>query len=261
MSAVCLRNERRTGIDEVQQPETKPPCAPIKLSVVCGHLAFARYPVLVGHYSGDTQVLEGRLTARRQMGLYPGPIGSSVIVLDSSARPPPGAAVVGLGEPAELSVGALRRTLRRGLLALGATRIDRVTFAEEGVEAESALCVSTVLIGAGEGGLDRSGCVQALLQAAAEAQEILARVSKAKALLRVALAAAWGELGDLPKAIEHYTAAVRSSDASFKVKAIEQLANLSARNAVVTLRVLPPRNATPPRPWTRSRRGCARSRG
>ena len=178
-------------MDEVQQPETKPPCAPIKLGVVCGHLAFARYPVLVGHYSGDTfagtearldQVLEGRLTARRQMGLYPGPIGSSVIVLDSSARPP-GAVVVGLGEPAELSVGALRRTLRRGLLAFGATRIDRVTSADEGVEAEPALCVSTVLIGAGEGGLDRSGCVQALLQATAEAQEILARVSKAKALL------------------------------------------------------------------------------
>jgi len=66
-------------MDEVQQPETKPPCAPIKLGVVCGHLAFARYPVLVGHYSGDTfagtearldQVLDGRLTARRRMGLY-----------------------------------------------------------------------------------------------------------------------------------------------------------------------------------------------
>jgi hypothetical protein len=162
-----------------------------KVTVVCGHLAFARYPVLVGHYRGDTfagtealldKVLEGRLTGRREMGLYPGPIGSSVIVLDSSARPP-GAVVVGLGEPAELSVGALRRTLRRGLLAFGATRIDRVTSADEGVEAEPALCVSTVLIGAGEGGLDRSACVQALLQAAAEAQEIFARVSKAKALL------------------------------------------------------------------------------
>jgi hypothetical protein len=43
--------------------------------------------------------------------------------------------------------------------------------------------VSTVLIGAGEGALDRSGCGQALLQAAAEAQEIRARVSRAKALL------------------------------------------------------------------------------
>ncbi len=176
---------------EVQRVETRPPCAQISLSVVCGHLAFARYPILVGHYNGDTfagtearldQVLDGRLTARRRMGLYPGPIGSSMIVLDPNARPP-GAIVIGLGEPAELSVGALRRTLRRGLLAFAATRVDRVGSADEGAEAQPALWVSTLLIGAGEGGLDRSGCVQALLQAAAEAQEILARVSKGEALL------------------------------------------------------------------------------
>ena len=72
------------------------------------------------------------------------------------------------------------------------------------------------------------------------AQEWLGKVEQ-----RVALAEAWGELGDIPKAIEHYTAAVRSSDASFKVKAIEQLANLSVRNAVVTLRVLPPEKRDP----------------
>ena len=178
-------------MEEVQQPDAKPACAPVKLTVVCGHLAFASYPVLVGHYNGDTfagtealldQALDGRLTARRLMGLYPGPIGSSTIVFQPNARPP-GAVVVGLGEPAELSVGALRRTLRRGILAFAATRVDRVASADEGVEAEPALCVSAVLIGAGEGGLDRSGCVQALLQAAAEAQGILARVSKGKALL------------------------------------------------------------------------------
>ena len=42
-----------------------------KVTVACGHLAFARYPVLVGHYRGDTfagteamldRVLEKRLT-------------------------------------------------------------------------------------------------------------------------------------------------------------------------------------------------------
>ena len=57
----------------------------------------------------------------------------------------------------------------------------------------------------------------------------------------MALAEAWGELGDLPKAIEHYTAAIQSPDTSFKVTAIEQLANLCVRNAVVTMRALPPR--------------------
>ena len=60
--------------------------------------------------------------------------------------------------------------------------------------------------------------------------------------LRVALAEAWGELGNLQKAIEHYAAAVHSPDTSFKVKAIEQLANLSARYAVVTMRALQPKS-------------------
>jgi len=151
-------------MEEVQQPEAKPPCTPISLSVVCGHLAFASYPLFVGHYSGDTfagtearldQVLDGRLTARRQMGLYPGPIGSSVIVLDSSARPP-GAVVVGLGEPAGLTVGALRKTLRRGLLAFAATAVDRVNSAIGGGQTEGqaapGLRLSALMIGAGEGG-------------------------------------------------------------------------------------------------------------
>src|SRR5271169_1460039 len=126
-------------MDEARQQDGKVQAVGIKLSVICGHLAFARYPLMVGHYNGDTfagtearldQVLDGRLTARRRMGLYPGPIGSSTIVLDPNARPP-GAVVIGLGEPAELSVGALRRTLRRGLLAFAATRVDRVGFTDE----------------------------------------------------------------------------------------------------------------------------------
>ena len=37
-----------------QDSETKQQNDQIKLCVICGHLAFARYPVLVGHYNGDT---------------------------------------------------------------------------------------------------------------------------------------------------------------------------------------------------------------
>jgi hypothetical protein len=169
----------------------RPPRLGIDFKVVCGHLAFARYPILVGHYNGDTfagtearldQVLDGRLTARRRLGLYPGPIGSSTIALDPKARPP-GAVVIGLGEPAELSLGALRRTFRCGILAFAARTLDRVASAAEAAESVPPLCLSTLLIGAGEGGLDRSSCALALLQATAEAQEILARVSKGQALL------------------------------------------------------------------------------
>lgn len=175
---------------DARQPETKQANDKIKLCVVCGHLAFARYPVLVGHYNGDSfagtearldQALNGRLSERRRMGLYPGPIGSSTVVLDSNAKPP-GAVVVGLGEPAGLAIGPLRRTLRRGIVAFAAAKVDQARSLPGGA-AGLLLQVSALLIGAGEGGLDRSGCAQALLQAASEAQAILAELPSAGARL------------------------------------------------------------------------------
>jgi tetratricopeptide (TPR) repeat protein len=59
------------------------------------------------------------------------------------------------------------------------------------------------------------------------------------ALLCTALAEARAELGDFPEAIEYYAAAVSNENASFKLRAIEQLANLRARNAVREFRAAP----------------------
>jgi hypothetical protein len=154
------------------------------VTVACGHLAFARYPVLVGHYRGDTfagteamldRVLKGRLTHRRKMSLYPGPIATSTVVLDTSARPP-GAVVVGLGEAADLAAGSLRRTLRHGVLAFAAARLDLTRSKGETSEEDSRLRLSALLIGAGEGGLDRQKCAQTLLQAVNEAHAVLTKL-------------------------------------------------------------------------------------
>jgi tetratricopeptide (TPR) repeat protein len=157
------------------------------VTVACGHLAFARYPVLVGHYRGDTfagteamldRVLEKRLTERRKMSLYPGPIATSTVVLDSSARPP-GAVVVGLGEAADLAAGPLRRTLRHGVLAFAAVRLDQIRSKEDASNDDSSLRLSALLIGAEEGGLDRPKCVQSLLQAVSEAHWFLGNLGLA----------------------------------------------------------------------------------
>ncbi len=158
--------------------------AQTRVTVACGHLAFARYPVLVGHYRGDTfagtealldRVLAKRLTERRSMSLYPGPIATSTVVLDASTRPP-GAVVVGLGEPAALAAGPLRRTLRQGILAFAAARLDQTRSKKETSEDEFLLRLSTLLIGAGEGGLDRQKCAQALLQAVNEAHAVFRKL-------------------------------------------------------------------------------------
>ena len=97
----------------------------IRIKVVHGHLAFATHPVLVGHYAGDTiagaeraldVALDHRLSHRRKLGLYPGALGTSTVVLDRH-RKPAGAIVVGLGDQADLAPGTLAETLRRGILA------------------------------------------------------------------------------------------------------------------------------------------------
>ncbi|MBZ9919986.1 MULTISPECIES: CHAT domain-containing protein [unclassified Mesorhizobium] len=165
----------------------------IDLCVVHGHLAFARFPVLVGHYIGDTfagtearldRALGFRLTERRKLGLYPGRIGTCAILVDPSWRPS-GAVVVGLGQPASLSIGALRETLRRGILAFMVESLDRAYVGANSADPKAPMGLSTLLVGAGGVGLDRNSCVQALLQATSQANAMLAGLQRNGARLSV----------------------------------------------------------------------------
>jgi tetratricopeptide (TPR) repeat protein len=151
----------------------------IAISVVHGHLAFARYPVLVGHYEGDAfsgseaqldRTLGLQLTVRRRLGLYPGAIGTSSVVLDPAAKPP-GAVVAGLGQVADMTVGLLRQTLRHALLAFATADVDRIGHQPD------RLALSALGVGTGEGGVDITTGVIAMLQAVIEAQRVLAQVS------------------------------------------------------------------------------------
>jgi hypothetical protein len=163
----------------------------VDLCVVHGHLAFARFPVLVGHYAGDTfagtearldRALGSRLSQRRKLGLYPSRIGTSAILLDASTNPR-GAVVVGLGQPAGLSIGALRETLRQGMLAFVAETLDQGSVSPDTAEPRTRLGLSSLLVGAGEGGIDRNSCVQVLLQATSQANAMLAGLQDPRAWL------------------------------------------------------------------------------
>ena len=173
------------GLGGVPRPAPRARLPRIRVSVMLGHLAFARHPVLIGHYAGDTfagtealldRALEGRLEARRRMGLYPGPVGTSTVVLDASKRPK-GAVVVGLGEAGNLAAGILQDVLYRGLAAYVAAEEDRRI--ASGAEVPPALGVSALLVGSSEGGLPRPACVLALLRAADRLQRLLASAQPA----------------------------------------------------------------------------------
>jgi hypothetical protein len=163
----------------------------IAVSVVHGHLAFASHPVLVGHYLGDSlngteAVLDrrqyGRISARRKLGLHPGPIEAFDVYLDPRTDPkphPPGSVIVGLGEISELTSGSLQRTIRRGVLALAAA-IDERDAALRAAKGAAAAApeprgVSCILIGTGEGVIAVSDCVMAIMRAVLQANRLLGK--------------------------------------------------------------------------------------
>lgn len=156
----------------------------VTVTVVHGHLAFASHPVLVGHYLGDLlngaervldQRYDNRVDKRRRLGLHPGPIESFDVHLDST-RKPPGSVIVGLGAISDLSSGDLHRTIRRGLLALGAAMDERDAKLSSNAGAQADLKprgISCVLVGTGEGVIAVSDCVMAIMRAVKEANSRL----------------------------------------------------------------------------------------
>ncbi|ODU33101.1 MAG: hypothetical protein BGP24_09005 [Lysobacterales bacterium 69-70] len=165
---------RSRGEDE---PE---PSQPIVLRVVHGGLRFARYPIVVGHYQGDTmraseaeldQLYDGQLRTALDLGVYPGPLETFQVFKRQQItvdRRSPYAVIIGLGPPGELSVGELRRTVRRGLLGWFGTTLSDLTPEQR----ESAF--SVVLLGSSVSGMTVTECLRAILLGALDAQKVLA---------------------------------------------------------------------------------------
>ena len=165
------------------ETETRP--APtIEVAIRHGSLAYARHPVVVGHYQGDTvvsaeaaldQQLGGALTRRVDLGIYPGPLGTHAVVLNESAQArPAGAIVVGLGQVGGLSPGQLEESLRVALLdfALDVVRWPDKRFGDDGRPRSAA--VTCLLVGTGAGGLPVGDALEAILRAAVAANRRLA---------------------------------------------------------------------------------------
>jgi hypothetical protein len=100
----------------------------VRVSVSHGNLRYARHPVALGHYQGDTiisaeayldRVLDGRLRARHRLGLYAGPAETAEIFFNPGGRPG-GAIVVGLGQAGELTPGKLSSSFAKAALMYAA---------------------------------------------------------------------------------------------------------------------------------------------
>jgi len=164
----------------------------IRTSVRHGNLAFGGYPVLVGHYKGDTiisaeayldRTLDGRLSARHRLGIYPGDDGTAEVFLNPewersqrSDGKPAGAIVIGLGEVGKLSPGRLLRAVSRGARAYAMARAEcpQVKSGKGGPAGITAL-----LVGTGAGGVSVQDSVTAILRGVIDANRAIADSGRA----------------------------------------------------------------------------------
>ena len=145
---------------------------PIRVSVSNGDLRYASYPILAGHFNNDgilnaekaiDRHLEGALTERHQLALYPGEIGSNEIVIlnDHFFQ---GTIIVGLGNFGTLTAFQLTQTVEQGvakyLLDLGGKILPENNRSAE----HGAAGISSLIIGCGYGGLSVENSVRAIIQ-------------------------------------------------------------------------------------------------
>jgi hypothetical protein len=198
-----------------------------RVKVLHGDLAYAKYPLAVGHYQDDAIVsaesvldaeLDGELRRRFQLGLYPGPLGTSAVFFSETARAIgpkqlPGALIVGIGGAGSLGATALTRTFARALLEYVLEWSERRPGnADPGAQPDaSVLGISSLLIGTGEGGISVSESVAALLRGVADANESLASTSVPQRISEVEFIELWED-----RALQAMSAlAVLQSDAEF----------------------------------------------
>lgn len=176
-----------------QTPAVRAKTRQVKLSVLHGDLRHAKYPVMVGHYEGDTiggveryldKKLRGMLVDRYRMGSYPGPLGHSLTVVPRPKKHqhrgqlPAGAVVIGLGRMGDLSSGTLTQAVRDGLIDYALAMAARDEFADDAPQqpANQELGVSLLIIGSQTAAtMTIEDCVVALLRGVAWANRELER--------------------------------------------------------------------------------------
>ncbi len=163
----------------------------LKVCVVHGDLRHAHHPVMAGHYEGDTiggaegyldRRLGNALTQRYDLGLYPGALGTNLVVLrepnaiQKALDVPRGAIIVGLGNMGELTPSTLANTVRQGVLAY----VTQLT--DENEDEVRPIGLSVLLIGANStANITVQSSVSALLRGIGQANQELAKAMHAPA--------------------------------------------------------------------------------
>ncbi len=152
---------------------------PITVSVSNGDLRFSSYPILAGHFINDgilqaevaiDRYLKGSLSAKHNLGLYPGEIGSNVLFAKMANSDFAGAIIVGMGEPDLLTSFQLAKSVEQGvlnyLLSLRGKRIPK-----------NGIGVSSLVMASGYGGLSIESSMKATILGVDQANQKIKQLS------------------------------------------------------------------------------------
>ncbi len=169
-----LDQEERTNISE----------SPLSASITQGDLRFASYPVLAGHFDTDGILfaektidcyLNGALSQRHRLGLYPGEIGSSEVLL-SGKDDFKGAIIVGLGDPGALTSFQLAKTVEQGITNYLLLLNDKGGAKNSSLRVFDKVGISSLVIASGYGGISVENALKAILLGVSRANEKVKRL-------------------------------------------------------------------------------------
>lgn len=181
---MTVKEEFREGIDlssiEIEDPlleakGKKNPAAkdfPVKVSVSQGDLYYASYPIMAGHFEDDgilfaeiniDENLKGMLSCCHQLGIYPGPIGSSEVFLTENDAFK-GAVIVGLGKPGNLTAPQLTVTIEQGVINYILKLWHHNSARGNAAKAPATTGMSSLIIGCGYAGLSIENSIKAIIQ-------------------------------------------------------------------------------------------------
>ena len=174
--------EKHSALPEVVSPT-------LKISVIHGDLAFAKYPVAVGHHVDDSithaeraldEFLDFRLTVRHAAGQYPGKIGSNDVLFRKSEKAiPEGAIIVGLGVWGELTAAKLERSLTKAITRY-IIEYDEWQETGESRQQNKTVGLSALLIGSGVGAVSIHDSISSLIRAVQKANKSISNLPNSK---------------------------------------------------------------------------------
>jgi CHAT domain-containing protein/pimeloyl-ACP methyl ester carboxylesterase len=168
---------------------------PISVSVSNGDLKYAAFPVLAGHFYNDgifsaeraiDKYLNGELSRRLQLGLYPGEIGSNKILIAEGAQQPhfKGAIIAGLGLQGALSPFQLMRTIEQSTASyLTGFNSKEVAIPQPLKQSKQTMGISALIIGCGYGGLSIESSVRATIQGVQNANNKIRQIYDSTAII------------------------------------------------------------------------------